>query len=95
MNCKSGDLAVIVESEVEDNIGLFVDVIEPYCGPVELLESGAVWRCKAKGVIGYRNLRGERFDLADGPIPDRALRPIRPRKTTRNDEAQQQHSVFA
>lgn len=95
MNCIPGDLAVVVDSSISDNVGLFVTVIEPYSGPLILVESSTVWRCKAKGSIAYRNIAGQVFELSDGPVPDWALRPIRPSAPARKDEAVTQHPAFA
>ena len=85
MNCNKGDLAVVVSSRHELNIGLFVQVVrlwEPGDGGVdEMLDEGVLWHCKAKGQIRYEALSGEVVLLDEGPIPDHSLRPIRPRQT--------------
>jgi hypothetical protein len=82
MNCNKGDLAVVVSSRHELNIGLFVQVVrlwEPGDGGVdEMLDEGVLWHCKAKGQIRYEALSGEVVLLDEGPIPDHSLRPIRP-----------------
>lgn len=95
MNCKSGDLALVVASANEENIGLFVEVVEPYCGPIMLTENGRIWLCKAKGVIAYTNLFGGRFSVQEGPIPDWALRPLRLPDPSEVDEAERQHLIPA
>lgn len=85
MNCNKGDLAVVVSSVWESNIGLFVEVIGPWspgqCGVHDLLESGPIWHCKAKGKIRYESVFGRTVYMDEGPIPDHLLRPIRPRQT--------------
>lgn len=82
MNCNKGDLAVVVSSRSELNIGLFVEVVQlwqPGDGGVDdMLDSGVLWHCKAKGEIRYESLSGQVVLLSEGPIPDHSLRPIRP-----------------
>ena len=82
MNCNKGDLAVVVSSQSELNIGLFVQVVRlwrPGDGGVdEMMDEGVLWHCKAKGRIRYEALSGEVVFLDEGPIPDHSLRPIRP-----------------
>lgn len=81
MNCKPGDLAVILYSDIPENIGLFVDVIEaddPIRHGVSLLHPGPIWQCRARGIIRYRNILGELILVGEGPIPDEVLKPIRP-----------------
>lgn len=82
MNCNKGDLAVVVSSVSKRNIGLFVEVIqawEPGHGGVdEMLDTGHLWHCKAKGSIRYESVFGQVVHLSEGPIPDHSLRPIRP-----------------
>lgn len=82
MNCNKGDLAIVVSSTSESNIGLFVEVIRPWepgqGGVDEILDSGHLWHCKAKGDIRYKSISGQVVHLSEGPIPDRCLRPIRP-----------------
>lgn len=81
MNCKPGDLAVVLYSDIPENIGLFVDVIEaddPSKHDMSLLHPGQIWQCRARGVIRYRNIFGEYIAIGEGPIPDEVLKPIRP-----------------
>lgn len=85
MNCNKGDLAVVVKSASEENIGLFVEVVgawEPGQGGVDqVLDLGHLWLCKAKGNIRYLSVHGREALLSEGPIPDGCLRPIRPGRT--------------
>jgi hypothetical protein len=82
MNCNKGDLAVVVSSAREGNIGLFVEVVQLWrpgdCGIDDMLDAGVLWLCKAKGQIRYESLAGDVVFLDEGPIPDHSLRPIRP-----------------
>lgn len=83
MNCQPGDLAIVVRSSIEENIGKIVDVIKAYdprdTGILSTDDSRQLWYCETKGSklrwwsedgcgIIYRN---------DGPIPDEFLRPLR------------------
>lgn len=89
MNCNKGDLAVVVSSVWETNIGLFVEVIGPWspgqCGVDDLLDSGPIWHCKAKGKIRYESVFGHAVYMDEGPIPDHSLRPIRPGRAKRDE----------
>lgn len=81
MNVKPGDLAVIVNSVIPANLGLFVTVIKAYderTAGIQVVDQGPLWHCQAKGVITYENIYGQRVTTTDGPIPDECLRPIRP-----------------
>lgn len=82
MNVKPGDLAVIVKSQNTENIGLFVEVVEPFrngmYGPWHLIGDPPAWVCKAKGQIVFTNILGERLVVSEGAIPDECLHPIRP-----------------
>lgn len=78
MNCKPGDLALIVSSVTEENLGVFVDVIGLPDGNIAMpQELGQVWHCKVRGTIAYTSVTGKRIVTSEGPIPDRCLRPIR------------------
>lgn len=78
MNCKPGDMALIVSSVTEENLGVFVDVIGLPDGEIQLAyELGHLWHCKARGTITYTTVHGERIVTREGPIPDNCLRPIR------------------
>jgi hypothetical protein len=90
MNCTKGDLAVVVSSRSELNIGLFVEVVRLWrpgdCGIDDVLDAGVLWLCKAKGQIRYESLAGEVVFLEEGPIPDHSLRPIRPGQSESDKE---------
>lgn len=96
MNCKPGDLAVVVDSDIGENVGMFVDVIEAYrptADGIVLLADGRVWLCRARGRIVYRNIFGEAAIAREGPIPDAVLRPIRPEPMSSNTETQKNLEV--
>jgi hypothetical protein len=84
MNCKQGDLAVIVHDEQPENLGRFVTVIEQYIDPVPGWEGRSVWT-----VLPQTSLVSECWDYDakqflylhenrdESQIPDSFLRPIR------------------
>jgi len=89
MNVQAGDLAVIVQSYCEENIGAFVDVVEYLgVGNVEFggwvwTGGGPVWLVKAKG----RPLKGGGGDGWEArPYSDACLRPIRPQADPKSTE---------
>lgn len=80
MNCKPGDIALVVSSRFEQNIGVLVDVIGPADGKIVLSqEVGQIWHCRARGAVTYQSVFGDRLVTQEGPIPDACLRPIRGR----------------
>ena len=65
MNCKKGDLAFVVKSEFEGNVGALVEVIEPDVR--KTFEAGSfVWRVRSLG----RQLFGRHCDT--GKVSDDA-----------------------
>lgn len=81
LNCKAGDLAIVVSTELPENLGQIVEVLGLQTGtPVELTGLGHVWRVRALGgrrTLFYRfNNDGRIVQHAEGPAPDRCLRPI-------------------
>lgn len=98
MNCEPGDLAVVLYSDIPENVGLFVDVIEaddPNKHGIGLLHDGHVWSCRARGVITYRNIFGQLAILKEGPIPDEVLKPIRPEPIGADTTTQKELEVTA
>lgn len=100
MNCKPGDLAIVIASDIPENIGLFVDVIEAddpdkHRFGIALLNVGQVWQCRARGQITYRDLFGRMAVATEGPIPDSALRPIRPPEQDTNVNTEKELEVTA
>lgn len=90
MHCQQGDLAVVVGSALEQNVGLFVDIIGPWTPGMDGVQfvsepqPNAIWMCRARGKIAYVNIEGCTLLLSEGPIPDRCLRPIRPGQQARD-----------
>lgn len=82
MQCKEGDLAVIVRSANNENIGLFVDVVAAWSprpgDQITFIPDVDLWLCRAKGTLTYTSIDGRTLKVKEGPIPDAVLRPIRP-----------------
>ncbi len=98
MNCRPGDMAVVLYSDIPENVGLFVDVIEaddPTRHDITLLHPGQVWICRARGRITYRNIFGQICHLTEGPIPDEVLKPIRPPEQDTNTQTEKDLEVAA
>ena len=89
MNCKPGDMAVVINSLFEENIGNIVHVIRPAarCHVSRLFswEAKSTRPCRGLDVFG-----GSDNSSTIGAIPDAWLRPIRPPETpvteTRDEE---------
>lgn len=84
MNCKPGDLAVVVRSKTPSNVGKIVQVLRQYSmgdeGFLTLDTAELIWLCETKGsplswvpahYVGAMN-------MASGPIPDECLKPLLP-----------------
>ena len=94
MNCKPGDLAVVVTDDCgfEENIGLMVIVIKD-AGPWPF-DSRFHWLCEAIGrpmknmLTDENNMPAEGFCYEKhGEWPDCCLRPIRPQSDDATDES--------
>ena len=83
LNCKVGDLAITVRSEVPQNLGRIVHIIKPLgvepwssFGPVQLW-----WVESLPGsehLLHYEHADGTLEQKRQGPVPDILLRPIVP-----------------
>ena len=82
MNCKPGDLAIVIRSRTPSNLGLIVEVVRTHSpvdsGIIPMDSNAPIWLCESKGShltwaaaysIGSRQQNC-------GPIPDECLRPI-------------------
>jgi len=81
MNCKSGDIAVIVHSPLQMNLGKLVDVVTLMGNHSEF---GPIWRIRAKGRSLVTDLG---IVCAACDIPDAWLRPIRGEPTAEDTPA--------
>lgn len=83
LNCKPGDLAIVVNTELPENLGQIVEVVSVQTGyPCTLIGKGHVWYVRTasgRATLTYRHnhVPNPTFaQHADGPAPDRCLRPI-------------------
>lgn len=80
MNCKPGDMAIVVASDWMDNRGIIVEVLHQHINTA-FWDYGRrpAWWCRSSRLSTWyfkdRDLWV--FDY-EGPIPDDCLRPIRP-----------------
>lgn len=84
MNCKPGDLAIVIRSRTPRNVGKIVQVIShfvPADSPVVPLDNaGVIWLCRtAGGDLTWQSPWGIAYaHHSQGPIPDACLRPLPP-----------------
>jgi hypothetical protein len=71
MNCKPGDLALVIRAELPENIGIVVEVVER----CELFGEG-YWLCRARTPRATLNGFGHVVVADSGSVPDSWLRPI-------------------
>lgn len=76
--CKPGDMAIVIDAQNPDNIGLIVRVLGLHDREAANFrhDLGPVWTCDCAHPMVWT--RDGRTHLArTGPIPDRLLQPIR------------------
>ena len=81
LNCKAGDLAIVVATELPENMGQIVEVLGlPTGKPITLTGKGHVWHVRAvsgRATLVYRfNAEMTYAEYGEGPVPDRCLRPV-------------------
>ena len=82
LNCKVGDLAIVVATELPENLGQIVEVLGLQTGiPFTMSGLGHIWEVRAvngRKTLNYRfNEAVPRFvEFAKGPAPDCCLRPV-------------------
>ena len=82
LNCKIGDLAIVVNTELPENLGQIVEVLGlPQSGPLDMTGHGHLWHVRTvsgRETLVYRfNYEGGRTEkYAEGPVPDHCLRPV-------------------
>ena len=77
LNCRPGDLAITVNTQLPDNEGTIVRVVHRHVNSAGW-DWGDVpaWWCESDELLHWK--RGEmRFSGHEAAIPDRVLRPIR------------------
>ena len=99
MNCVPGDMAVIVSSLRQENIGAIVEVLRPSISNglavgVVHFECGESWRQACSGFVWVVKAAGRKLVSSDGSLlseerafPDNCLRPIRPQADAATDES--------
>lgn len=75
LNCKVGDLAIVVSAKLPQNVGQIVEVLGPQTGkPFALTDLGHMWQVRA--VSGRESLyyllerTGHVVQHVQGPVPD-------------------------
>ena len=81
LNCKPGDLAIVVNALLPQNIGQIVEVLGPGINkPFKLAVIGYVWNVRTvsgRDSLFYRyDISGRIVQCAEGPVPDNFLRPV-------------------
>jgi hypothetical protein len=80
LNCKVGDLAIVISAELPANLGQIVEILGDPRPGTPLPGPGHVWHVRSIG--GRRSLTyffrdtGRTERLAEGPVPDIRLRPL-------------------
>ena len=83
LNCRVGDLAVVVKADLHQNIGVIVEILHKRPETAMRVQGGGhQWMVKAAGgaaLLHYYFKDDGRTEVrSTGPIPDRCLRPLRP-----------------
>jgi hypothetical protein len=78
LNCKPGDLAVIVDAYNPENIGTFVKVLKAHKNQFDLVkpEGDVLWLVEASRPMSY-DVSGRINKRKKGVAPDSSIRPIR------------------
>ena len=87
MNCKPGDLAIVVDAHNPCNIGSILRILKSHRNQTSLLiEPGDhIWLVQATHPQAYE--RGQKIIYRmKGPVPDSVLRPIRGLTSERSEE---------
>lgn len=81
LRCRVGDIALVVWAYHPENIGMLVEVLGPATGkPFKVSEPGMQWQVRCAGSVKglyYHYKDGRVVALAEGPVPDAYLRPLR------------------
>jgi hypothetical protein len=86
MNCKPGDVAIVIFAHTPSNVGTIVQVINGYEGDIPLSWDGQTWLVRASVLMKWFVGEQPVMRMA-GPVPDAYLKPIRGREPTTDDQA--------
>ena len=76
LNCRAGDLAIIVDAFTSDNIGMFVKVLGKHRNQSACPADEVIWLVQAPHPMRYEKL-GKITHKKKGPVLDSWLNPIR------------------
>ncbi|NBT35146.1 MAG: hypothetical protein EBT03_06360 [Betaproteobacteria bacterium] len=81
LNCKAGDLAIVVKAALPENVGTVVRVVqgqglEAWIGFDEPVFVWSVELASRDRAMIYERKNGERLFTWEGPIPDAFLKPL-------------------
>jgi len=81
LNCRPGDLAIVVNAILPQNLGQIVEVLGPQTSrPVKLDGPGHIWRVRVvtgREALYYRFTKDARVvRYVEGPVPDCRLKPV-------------------
>jgi hypothetical protein len=78
MNCKLGDLAIVVNAQYRCNIGNIVRIVAPHDGTGDIVftDQGQVWFAECARPMKW-DVYGRVYRRMRGPVPDNRLQPIR------------------
>jgi hypothetical protein len=87
MNCRPGDLAISINTDWPENLGLIVRVVRRHINSREWnYGDRPAWWCVCEQPMTWHFLISGRVVSAhEGPVPDESLRPIRPDADQRQD----------
>jgi len=81
LNCKVGDLAIVVSAKLPQNLGQIVEVLGDQTGqPLRMSGQDHYWQVRSAGgrpILHYiHDFDGRLVQYIEGPVPDSCLRPI-------------------
>jgi hypothetical protein len=76
LNCRAGDLAIVVDAFTSDNIGMIVKVLGKHRNQSACPADDVIWLVQAPYPMRYEKL-GKITHKRKGPVPDTWLNPIR------------------
>ncbi len=76
LNCRPGDLAIIVEALSPDNIGTIVQVLSKHRNQSACSDGDLIWLVQASQPMTYEKA-GKSIRRRKGPLTDSSLHPIR------------------